>query len=163
MNDRSFFVDFFYSKHNNSINVLPGIMTRTPWSETNEKPDRDAVYRFADDVKEKHKMELDMYKNNVSITSVHPGGIKTNIIANSKVVTKEGIFQDKDKAVNILESQFMTPPEKAAEKIVQGIIKNKRRVLIGRDAIFLDKMQRFFPGFYQKLTVMNSRKAFISK
>ena len=109
------------------------------------------------------RMELDMYKSNVSITSIHPGGIKTNIITNSKVVTKEGIFKDKEKAAKILEAQFGTTPEEAAVQIVKGVIKNKRRVLIGKDAVMLDKMQRFFPGFYQKLTVMNSRKAFISR
>ncbi len=109
------------------------------------------------------RIELEMYESNVSATSIHPGGIKTNIINNSKVVTKEGIFKDKDKAAKILDSQFMTTPEQAAAKIVNGILKNKRRVLIGRDAFFLDKMQRFFPSVYQKISASNSRKAFISK
>jgi short-subunit dehydrogenase len=104
-----------------------------------------------------------MYDSNVSITSVHPGGIKTNIISNSKIVTKEGIFKDKEKAARTMEKTFITTPEKAAGLIVEGILKNKRRVLIGRDARFLDLVQRFFPQSYQKLIVLNSRKAFISK
>lgn len=109
------------------------------------------------------KMELDMYGSNVSLTSVHPGGIKTNIINNSKIVTAEGIFQNKEKAVKIMEKQFMTTPEQAAEKIVNGIKKNKRRVLIGRDATMLDYIQRFFPTAYQKFIVFNSKKSFITK
>ncbi len=109
------------------------------------------------------RMELEMYDSNVSITSVHPGGIKTNIINNSKLLTNEGIFENKEKAAKILEKQFKTTPEEAAESIVKGIIKNKRRVLIGKDATFLDLVQRLFPTAYQKLIVSNSRKAFLAK
>lgn len=109
------------------------------------------------------RMELEMYGSNVSITSVHPGGIKTNIIANSKLQTKEGIFEDQDRATKILEKQFMTTADQAAEKIVNGILKNKRRVLIGRDAKMLDLLQRFFPASYQKLIMANAKKAFLPK
>lgn len=109
------------------------------------------------------RMELDMYKSNVSLTSVHPGGIKTNIIVNSRVKTNEGIYRDKEKAVKILESQFKTTPEQAAEKIVEGIIKNKRRVLIGKDAAFLDKLQRIMPAAYQKTLVKFASKSLITK
>lgn len=109
------------------------------------------------------RMELEMYESNVSITSVHPGGIKTNIIANSKLLTKEGIFEDQDKATRILEKGFGTTADEAAEKIVNGILKNKRRVLIGRDAKLLDLAQRFFPASYQKLILSNAKKAFLSK
>lgn len=109
------------------------------------------------------RMELEMYKSNVSLTSVHPGGIKTNIIKNSKIVTEEGIFKDKEKAAKIIEGQFMTTPEAAAEKIVWGILKNKRRVLIGKDAAFLDKVQRLMPSLYQKMIIRATRKAFVNR
>lgn len=109
------------------------------------------------------RMELEMYGSNVSVTSVHPGGIKTNIIANSKLLTKEGIFEDQARATKILEKQFMTTADQAAEQIVNGILKNKRRVLIGRDAKMLDLLQRFFPSAYQKLIMANAKKAFLPK
>lgn len=109
------------------------------------------------------RMELDMYEPNISATSVHPGGIKTNIIRNSKIVTKEGIFNDRDRAVRTLEKSFMTTPEQAADKIVRGIKKNKRRVLIGKDAVSLDAAQRILPTSYQKAIVANSKKTFISR
>lgn len=109
------------------------------------------------------RMELEMYKDAISATSVHPGGIKTNIIRNSKIVTQEGIFNDKEKAVRVLEKSFMTTPEQAASKIVQGIKKNKRRILIGMDATALDMMQRILPCSYQKIISENSKKTFINK
>ncbi len=109
------------------------------------------------------RMELEMYEKNISATSVHPGGIKTDIIRNSKIITKEGIFQDKEKATRILEKSFKTTPEEAAVKIIAGIKKNKQRVLIGSEAVLLDYLQRLFPSLYQKAVISNSKKTFITR
>lgn len=137
-----------------SLFGLVGIPTQSAYNAS-----KFAVRGFSESL----RMELDMYGSNVGVTSVHPGGIKTNIINNSKLLTNEGIFEDKQKGAKILEQQFITTPEQAAEQIVNGIVKNKRRVLIGRDAKFLDIVQRIFPSAYQKLVVANSKKAFLSR
>jgi short-subunit dehydrogenase len=44
---------------------------------------------------------------------------------------------------------FITTPDKAAKTILNGVKKNKRRVLIGPDAHFLDIMVRLLPTSYQ--------------
>ncbi len=44
-----------------------------------------------------------------------------------------------------------TTPEAAAERIVQGILKDEKRILIGRDARFLDRVQRLFPASYWRI------------
>jgi len=54
---------------------------------------------------------------------------------------------------------FLTSPEKAAETIIHGIKKNKRRVLIGPDAQVLNLMQHCLPGSYQKLVSMAFKAA----
>ena len=35
--------------------------------------------------------------------------------------------------------------EKTAEMVVQGILKNKKRVLVGTDAVVMDILTRLFP------------------
>jgi hypothetical protein len=51
-----------------------------------------------------------------------------------------------------------TSPERAAEQIIAGILKDKRRVLVGNDAWFIDKIQRLFPLGYQKLLERRTRR-----
>lgn len=92
--------------------------------------------------------ELDQADTNVSCTSVHPGGIKTGIARHARLSKEpEGDNQ-------ILHARFEelaeTTPESAAQQILRAVTKNKRRLLIGRDAKFLDWCQRHFPNHYQK-------------
>lgn len=73
-------------------------------------------------------IEEKLSQTGVAVTSVHPGGIKTNIARNSR-------HSEKDEAImQNFEKHFITSPEKAAKTIVKGIRKKKMRVLIGRDA-----------------------------
>ena len=76
---------------------------------------------------------------NVHVTVVFPGGVATNITQNSGVAMPtmpSGGKQHK-----------MTTAPAAAHKIVEGMAKNKYRVLVGSDASMLDKMYRLAPGF----------------
>lgn len=52
-----------------------------------------------------------------------------------------------------------TTPEKAAQVIINGVLANKRRILIGPDAYALDGMQRLWPAFYQRLVTASMRLA----
>jgi hypothetical protein len=56
------------------------------------------------------------------------------------------------------EKTFITLPEEAARVILKGIEENRRRVLIGRDARFLDRMRRLLPARYQQLIVSTLRR-----
>ncbi|CBL44614.1 Short-chain dehydrogenase [gamma proteobacterium HdN1] len=103
--------------------------------------------------------ELEIDNCGVSATCVHPGGIKTGIARNSRV-GKLGSF-DKFTAGKDIGDQFeklaRTTADEAAEAIINGIRRNKRRVLIGTDARVIDSMQRFLPTGYQKLLEVGSR------
>ena len=46
-----------------------------------------------------------------------------------------------------------TTPEQAAKVIINGVLANKRRILIGGDAVASDLMQRLLPALYQRLVV----------
>lgn len=84
----------------------------------------------------------------LNVTCVHPGGIKTNIVRNSRF--RVGIDDNADEASMISEFDKLarTSPEQAAATIVKGILKNKKRILIGADAKFMDILQRFLPVHY---------------
>ncbi|MCC1496513.1 SDR family oxidoreductase [Alcanivorax sp. 1008] len=105
------------------------------------------------------RQELELEGSSVSCTSVHPGGIKTNIARNARMNDSVKEITGKDAASNLqdFEKMFRTTPEEAAATIIAGIRGNKRRVLIGADAVAIDTMQRLLPTSYQKLLVTGQK------
>jgi NAD(P)-dependent dehydrogenase (short-subunit alcohol dehydrogenase family) len=93
--------------------------------------------------------ELEIEGANIGVTCVHPGGIKTNIVRNARMTASKGMVDDR--SAKSFENSFITTPEKAASDIVNGILRNRRRVLIGPDAKAIDLMQRLLPTGYQAL------------
>lgn len=107
------------------------------------------------------RQELDRLGWPVSATCVHPGGIKTNIARATRFSASIAAFvgHDEEHLKAEFEKTFITSPEKAARVILKGVQKNKRRVLIGRDARFLDRLQRLLPAGYQRLVAAARRRA----
>src|SRR5688572_27404916 len=84
---------------------------------------------------------------NVAVACVHPGGVKTNIVRNSKV--GEGTPADwKQQGVKFFDRVAKTSSEEAAEVIVQGIKDRNPRILIGKDARAISIISRLFPKKY---------------
>jgi NADP-dependent 3-hydroxy acid dehydrogenase YdfG len=84
----------------------------------------------------------------VKVTTVHPGGIKTNIARN--MTTVEGL--DKDEIAQTFDKKLAsTSPQKAARIILDGVRKNRARVLVGPDAKALDLIVRVTGSGYQRL------------
>lgn len=103
------------------------------------------------------RQELELQKVNVSATSVHPGGIKTNIARAARMdesITKMGMTTN---STEKFEKLFTTSADKAAEIIIRAVEKNQRRVLVGTDAKVLDLMVRLFPSTYQKLVSLSTK------
>ena len=101
------------------------------------------------------RQELEIEGSTVSCSSVHPGGIKTNIAKNARMSSDVSKITglDGEASKEQFEKMFRTTPEQAAAIIIAGIRGNKRRVLIGADAVAIDTMQRLLPTSYQKLMV----------
>ena len=99
------------------------------------------------------RQELKIAQSSVSCTSVHPGGIKTNIARNAKVIEREGIDvqQVKSQASVDFDKLARTTPESAAQQIIKAVEKDKARLLIGLDAKFMDLVQRLMPVSYPKM------------
>ena len=95
-------------------------------------------------------IELQMMDAPVRATCVHPGGIKTNIARAARLHASVGDLGVKDLANSHekFEKHFRVTADDAAETILRGVQKNKRRVLVGTDAKAYDLVQRFMPGRY---------------
>lgn len=106
------------------------------------------------------RQELDLSDSGVSATCVHPGGIKTNI-ANAARFTSSGgqmLGKNNDLARQAFNDNMLrTSAEKAAEVILRGVERNRRRVIIGLDARLMDWVQRLLPAAYQRLIVTLTR------
>jgi NAD(P)-dependent dehydrogenase (short-subunit alcohol dehydrogenase family) len=102
------------------------------------------------------RQELEVEGSPIGVTSVHPGGIKTNIARGARMTLREGWVDEQSS--RDFEKAFSTTPEQAAEDILQAIRKNRRRQLIGADAVFIDLMQRALPTLYQSLVVAGAKR-----
>tara|TARA_B100000767_G_scaffold273742_1_gene304778 strand:+ start:16399 stop:17250 length:852 start_codon:yes stop_codon:yes gene_type:complete len=91
-------------------------------------------------------------KTGVTVTSVHPGGIKTNIVRNIEGSTLSEVQLKK------LEAHFPTTADKAADKIIAAIQKKKTRVIIGPDAIFMYFLSRLSHKLSVKFLVKWAKK-----
>jgi NAD(P)-dependent dehydrogenase (short-subunit alcohol dehydrogenase family) len=95
-------------------------------------------------------IELSQTDPTIHVIRVHPGGIKTNVARNAKVIAHlPGTPTDLDSEAEF-EKAARTTPEQAAETILKGMERGQHRVLIGPDAQFIDWMVRLFPVTYMK-------------
>jgi len=95
----------------------------------------------------------------VGVSCVHPGGIKTAISRNARLgASADATFHAA--GVTLFEKRLArTTPETAAARIVDGIKRGEPRILIGKDAIQLERMQRLFPVRYWKIMMKGLKKA----
>lgn len=92
--------------------------------------------------------ELQMAKSPIRLSVVHPGGIKTNIVRNSRAGSGVTDNERRVQSIERFDAIAKTSPKDAALRIIKGIEKNEPRILIGGDARFMDILQRFRPGTY---------------
>ena len=88
----------------------------------------------------------------VRVTCVHPGGIKTNIVKNGRhFADPSGKAADLDTMARDFEREARTTADEAGRQIVDAILRERPRLLIGLDAVIIDRMQRMFPESYDKV------------
>jgi NAD(P)-dependent dehydrogenase (short-subunit alcohol dehydrogenase family) len=90
-----------------------------------------AVYGLNQSLIQEHR------NSTLTVHSVHPGGIRTNIARNAV---------DYNETHEAFHQQLLKlSPEYAADVILRGIRKKKKRILIGGEAHLLDFVVRLFP------------------
>lgn len=88
-------------------------------------------------------LRAELMDSNIGVTSVHPGGVATNIVRRARFVEPDDMKGLHARTVRAFER--MLPPEKAAIAIVRGIERNSARVLITREAYLIDAAKRLMP------------------
>jgi NAD(P)-dependent dehydrogenase (short-subunit alcohol dehydrogenase family) len=107
------------------------------------------------------RMELDLEGVNVGATCVHPGGVSTNIVRSQRLDARLAGSTGLSEDVHRREGQKLidrTQPDEAARQILAGVRRNARRVLVGRDARFLDLLTRVLGSAYQGVVVRGARR-----
>jgi NAD(P)-dependent dehydrogenase (short-subunit alcohol dehydrogenase family) len=113
-----------------------------------------AVRGFTDTL----RMELEIEGAPVSVTTVHPGGIKTNIARNARVDDSlTQITGDAEKSRAEIERAFVTTPDKAARQILAAVRRDRRRALVGPDAKVIDFVSRLPAAVYQTVLARGAR------
>ncbi|HEU4361136.1 MAG TPA: SDR family NAD(P)-dependent oxidoreductase [Mycobacterium sp.] len=94
------------------------------------------------------RQEMAVARHPVKVTTVHPGGIKTAIARNATAA--EGV--DANELAQFFDKRLAnTSPQTAARVILNGVRKNRARVLIGLDARALDLIARVSGSGYLRL------------
>lgn len=90
-------------------------------------------------------LRAELTGTHIGVTSVHPGGVATNIVESARFGDEALLKGLREQAKTAFSK--MLPPEKAARQIVRGIERNAARVLITREAYAIDVAKRLFPAW----------------
>ena len=106
------------------------------------------------------RMELEITPCGVSSTTIHPGGIKTNIVRNGRF--DEGsltaVGADPEQLRKDFDKIAFTTPKRAARQILTAVERDRRRALIGPDAKMFDLLARLPAGVYQRVLVAGASR-----
>lgn len=101
-----------------------------------------AVRGFTEALRE----EMLINRHPVTVTCVHPGGIKTGIVRNGRTTTGE----DHAKLAALFDNKLAKmPADKAASIILKGTLSGKARVLVGLDAHVMHHFAKIAGSRYQ--------------
>jgi NADP-dependent 3-hydroxy acid dehydrogenase YdfG len=93
----------------------------------------------------------------IRVCTVHPGGIKTNIVRNARFHKDDVGRTDRADLEKEFDKITMTTPAKAAKTIQKGVDKGNPRILIGPDAVGTSVLTRAFPVRYMDLIKSGER------
>lgn len=99
-------------------------------------------------------LEMAQSPYDIQVSTVHPGGIQTNIVNSARFGTPQTGELNIENAKHQFNTKLArTSAAQAAATIARGIDRRKRRILVGSDARALDIIQRLLPSFYQRLVL----------
>jgi short-subunit dehydrogenase len=95
-------------------------------------------------------LRVELRNSGVGVTVVHPGGVRTNIAKHAAIgpgVTPQALVSAHATAEKLLRLS----PDKVAERIVKGITRREKRIIVGADARLFTELQRLFPVAYSRV------------
>lgn len=90
-------------------------------------------------------LRAELSQDNIQVTIVSPGRIKTNISKNALTQNGQAYNKMDDGQTNGM------LPEECAAQIVKAIQKNKKDVLVGEKELLMVYIRRFVPALYHKI------------
>lgn len=115
-----------------------------PYGQTAYSASKFAVRGFSD------ALRHEMAGSPIGVTTVHPGGVNTNIAVRARV-PEDATNAEIEAGHQQAERNLVMPPPKAAQIILRGVEKRKRRVFVGNDAHLISIIERIFPATYWSL------------
>ncbi|MGH9085794.1 MAG: SDR family NAD(P)-dependent oxidoreductase [Acidimicrobiales bacterium] len=104
------------------------------------------------------RMELEIERSCVSATTVHPGGVRTNIARKARIDPSVEALGGAADTGEDFDKIARTTPESAARQILAAVQKDRRRALIGHDATLIDLISRLPAGLYQRVVVFGAKR-----
>ncbi|MCC6216160.1 MAG: SDR family NAD(P)-dependent oxidoreductase [Polyangiaceae bacterium] len=92
-------------------------------------------------------LRAELASSRIGVTSVHPGGVATNIVRDARFVGETKALHERTERA----FRKFLPPERVAEAIVRGVRRNSPRVLVGRETFVLDALERLAPSVAERL------------
>ncbi|RRO14208.1 SDR family NAD(P)-dependent oxidoreductase [Saccharopolyspora rhizosphaerae] len=99
----------------------------------------------------------------VTVTVVHPGGVRTGIASAAlEDARRRGEVSPEEEARvrTYNEKLLKMPPQQAARIVVDGVEAGRERVLVGADAKLVDLLVRLLPRLYPALAARFERRRF---
>jgi NAD(P)-dependent dehydrogenase (short-subunit alcohol dehydrogenase family) len=91
-------------------------------------------------------LQLELRRTGVRAVLLHPGGVKTNIINNAHLDSSVDDGRSREELTAEFHARARTTADRAAELIHEGVDDGRQRILIGRDARFVDALARLAPA-----------------
>jgi len=95
---------------------------------------------------------------NVKVCCIHPGGIQTGIVKNIDHSNSNLTKAEIEEAEKNFLDYCPTTAADAASQIIRAIERQSPKLLIGRDAKFMDFITRLFPTRYSKILLRDLKK-----
>ena len=93
------------------------------------------------------RQEMLIGRRPVTVHTVHPGGIRTNIARSARMTNSER--QSRDEMADEFEKLLRTTPARAAQIILRGVERDRARILVGPDAYLFAGVPRLVGARYQ--------------
>jgi short-subunit dehydrogenase len=101
-------------------------------------------------------LRQELADNQIGVTSVHPGGVRTRIAESARVGS--GVSRQEEQDARAQFATLLTiDPAHAAEIIIDGIERRRGRVLIGWSAKIPDLLARLLPAAYGRILTLVMR------
>ena len=97
------------------------------------------------------RMELAQTHPWLGVSCVQPGGVKTNIVKDSRYLPSDNSAPTKAEISAKFEQLAGLSPNQAADQILRGVKKNKAQILVGKDAWLISLLERIAPIGYMRL------------